>query len=170
MIKRIISGGQTGADLGGLYAASTLNIPTGGWACKGWLTEDGPQQELLQSFGLTQAAREGYPYRTELNVEHSEGTLLFGDPASPGSKLTMELCERKKCNKPLFIVNWAGGKDKADTIWDGKDEGFQRAWVLRWIKQWGIETLNVAGNRESVMPGIQVRVFEYLCEMLSKNS
>lgn len=38
MIK-IISGGQTGADMGGLEAAREYGFPTGGYAPKGWMTE-----------------------------------------------------------------------------------------------------------------------------------
>jgi hypothetical protein len=47
-IVKVISGGQTGADQGGLVAARTLKIETGGTAAKGWLTEDGPKRKLLQ--------------------------------------------------------------------------------------------------------------------------
>jgi hypothetical protein len=35
MIKKIISGGQTGADQAGLDVAVELNIPHGGWIPKG---------------------------------------------------------------------------------------------------------------------------------------
>jgi hypothetical protein len=42
MIKKIISGGQTGADRAALDVAIKLNIPHGGWVPKGRLAEDGP--------------------------------------------------------------------------------------------------------------------------------
>jgi len=42
MIKKIISGGQTGADRAALDVAIKLNIPHGGWIPKGRLAEDGP--------------------------------------------------------------------------------------------------------------------------------
>ena len=41
MIKKIISGGQTGADRAGLDVAIKLSIPHGGWISKGRKTEDG---------------------------------------------------------------------------------------------------------------------------------
>jgi len=41
MIKKIISGGQTGADRAALDMAIKLNIPHGGWCPKGHLAEDG---------------------------------------------------------------------------------------------------------------------------------
>jgi hypothetical protein len=41
-IKKIISGGQTGADRADLDVAIRLGIPYGGWISKGRLAEDGP--------------------------------------------------------------------------------------------------------------------------------
>src|SRR5262249_6057013 len=41
MIGKVISGGQTGVDQVALRAAKACGIPTGGWAPKGWRTEDG---------------------------------------------------------------------------------------------------------------------------------
>ena len=38
---RIISGGQTGVDRGGLVAAMSYSIPVGGWVPKGRMAEDG---------------------------------------------------------------------------------------------------------------------------------
>ena len=51
-LTKIISGGQTGADMGALLAARDLGMESGGVAPKGWRTEDGPQETLLLSFGL----------------------------------------------------------------------------------------------------------------------
>jgi len=42
MIKKIVSGGQTGADRAALDVALKFNIPQGGWIPKGRKTEDGP--------------------------------------------------------------------------------------------------------------------------------
>jgi len=45
MLKKIISGGQTGADRAALDFAIRHKIPHGGWVPKGRLAEDGPLQE-----------------------------------------------------------------------------------------------------------------------------
>ena len=42
MIKRIISGGQTGADRAALDFAIKMDLPHGGWVPKGRMAEDGP--------------------------------------------------------------------------------------------------------------------------------
>jgi hypothetical protein len=50
MLKKIISGGQTGADQAALDVAIKLGISHGGWIPKGRITEKGtlPHKYLLQ--------------------------------------------------------------------------------------------------------------------------
>ena len=74
MIKKIISGGQTGADRAALDVAIKLNIPHGGWILKGCITEDGPLPEI---YNLQEMPTESYPARTEQNVIDSDGTLII---------------------------------------------------------------------------------------------
>ncbi|HLZ07124.1 MAG TPA: putative molybdenum carrier protein, partial [Chloroflexota bacterium] len=47
-VEKVISGGQTGADRGGLEAAIELGIPHGGFCPKGRKSEDGPIPEKYQ--------------------------------------------------------------------------------------------------------------------------
>src|SRR4030095_556414 len=97
---RIISGGQSGADQGGLRAARDLGIPTGGTAPRGWHTETGSQESLLKSFGLVESREPGYPARTRQNVQDADGTLLVGQCRSGGSALTANVA--REAGKPLF--------------------------------------------------------------------
>jgi hypothetical protein len=62
MIKKIISGGQTGADRAALDVAIKLNIPHGGWIPKGRKTEDGTLPEKYQ---LKEMPTSSYPARTD---------------------------------------------------------------------------------------------------------
>ena len=96
-IAKVVSGGQTGVDMAGLRAARDVGLPTGGWAPRGWLTEDGPQPELLRSFGLKEHQAYGYPPRTEQNVIDSDCTLLItNNRNSGGSRLTHQYCLKWK--------------------------------------------------------------------------
>lgn len=52
MLERIVSGGQTGADQAALRAARAAGLPTGGWAPRGWLTEEGPAPWLANRSGF----------------------------------------------------------------------------------------------------------------------
>src|SRR5215471_15813176 len=97
---RIISGGQTGADQGGLLAARELAIPSGGTAPQGWWTESGTDKQLLRSFGLTECFEPGYDARTKRNVLDSDGTLLLGSYATGGSAMTAKITS--EAGKPFF--------------------------------------------------------------------
>ena len=52
MLKRVISGGQTGVEQVALRAAKALGIETGGWAPIGWKTEEGESAWLGAEYGL----------------------------------------------------------------------------------------------------------------------
>ncbi|KAH3765333.1 Circularly permutated YpsA SLOG family [Pelomyxa schiedti] len=92
---KVISGGQTGADRAGLEAARQLNLATGGFAPKGWLTEDGPDPGLA-NFGLTQANASGYPARTKMNVDASDATIAFRLHPGTGTDKTIGYCQNRK--------------------------------------------------------------------------
>jgi hypothetical protein len=136
--KKIISGGQTGADTGALMAARELGIQTGGFAPRGWFTENGPQEETLRGFGLIECKESGYPSRTRANVLHSDGTLVVGIDQIGGTRLTCEIANELK--KALFQITFET---------PGSFDEFRS-----WLDTNHIHILNVAGNRESEAPGI----------------
>lgn len=135
-LSTVVSGGQTGADQGGLRAARASGIATGGWAPKGWATEDGPAP-WLADFGLAECSTPGYPARTTANARDSDGTIWFGRRDTSGCRTTMNACRRHA--KPVLIV--IEGQTTADHVID-------------WISANNIIVLNVAGNRESDHPGL----------------
>lgn len=138
----IISGGQTGADQGGLRAGRALGLPTGGWAPRGWRTEAGVAA-WLKDYGLVEHASAEYPPRTKANVHRADATLLVGDPASAGSAYTLRCCVEAR--RPCLIVPFPLGARSAAE---------EAARVRAWLGARRPEVLNVAGNRESENPGI----------------
>lgn len=136
-LTRIISGGQTGADIGGLKAAKRLNIPTGGWIPKGFKTEEGSKPSLGLLYGLKETEETSYPRRTKLNVANSNGTIIFAEKESRGSILTQNNC--RQLSRP-YCIN------------PNCEE------IRVFIDEHELEVLNIAGNRESVSPGIGERV------------
>ncbi len=62
MIKKIVSGGQTGADRAALDFAIYHGIPHGGWCPKRRLAEDGM---IERRYELQEASTKRYPQRTE---------------------------------------------------------------------------------------------------------
>jgi predicted Rossmann-fold nucleotide-binding protein len=151
-LRRVVSGGQTGADQAGLRAARAAGIETGGWAPKGWMTEEGPAP-WLADFGLIECPADGYPARTEANARDSDGTIWFGTTDSSGYRATIRACERHA--KTYLLVN--GGVTKPSH-------------VIEWIRGQRIEVLNIAGNRESKNPGLGARVEAFLARLFVKTT
>lgn len=139
MIKKIVSGGQTGADRAALDVAIEYGIPHGGWIPRGRKTEDG---RLSEKYHLKEIQSISYPLRTELNVIDSDGTLIISHGnLSGGSAYTLEMATKHK--RPCFHIDLNEISEyKAVEI------------IKYWTDLKGIETLNVAGPRASEDPKI----------------
>jgi len=134
LIRRIISGGQTGADQAALDVAIELGIPHGGWVPKGRLTEAGP---LPAKYRMTEMPTTDYPARTEKNVSDSDGTLIISrGEITGGSENTRKLAQNH--GKPWIHV-------------DANKHSVEAAvqLILAWISENKIAVLNVAGPRAS---------------------
>ena len=147
MLKKIISGGQTGADRAALDAALESNFPCGGYCPKDRQAEDGridTKYPLIEVDG-------GYADRTEKNVVCSDGTLVFfHEEATGGTQLTVEYCESHK--KPCLEIDISGIRpvDASKSI-------------DRFISEFKIQTINVAGPRASECP----EVYDFVALSLS---
>jgi len=128
-VRKIISGGQFGADLFGLEVAKELGIETGGTAPPNFWTTKGSQRKLLEGYGLVEGEADPniYVKRTIKNVNDSDGTVLFGNEKSRGSALTINAARSN--NKPIIINPTSKS-------------------LLNWLSKNDIETLNIAGNRD----------------------
>lgn len=139
----IRAGGQTGADQGALRAGLTLGFlpgsSLGGWAPRGFQTENGLAPWLRTRYGLQESPFKGYEGRTTENVREADQVLLFGHITSPGSRLTISLC--RTLGKPYWVNPTRG--------------------MLRELA-WG--NVMVAGNRESGNRGIEAWVYWMLVE------
>lgn len=149
-LVRIISGGQTGADQGGLEAAVRLGIPTGGKVPLGFKTENGAMPELGELYGLEELMTPEYPPRTRYNVVDSDGTIIFGRTSETGSWLTRSMCLE-------------GGRP---CLWIEDFSEAEKLKIVEFISKFKIRTLNIAGNRESKYPGLQQKVSDFLVDSL----
>lgn len=161
-ITKIISGGQTGVDTIGLQVAKELGIETGGTAPKGFLREEGIDNEDIRSYNLveiTDEEQEAYskstkkydPYtgRTDLNVRNSDGTVYF---YTSEDKRGFKATERSAMqHKKPFLPNPTAEE------------------LREWIIKNNIKTLNVAGNRGSKLAKDN-NVANILREALSSNT
>jgi Circularly permutated YpsA SLOG family len=143
VLKKIISGGQTGADSAGLDFAIWHEIPHGGWCPKGRLCENGTIDPRYQ---LKETSTKNYLQRTEKNVRDSDGTVIFtiSPDLTGGSKKTAELAAKN--HKPWIHLHQRGlhrgGYAEPELL------------LLEFLREHNIGTLNVAGTRASKEPDI----------------
>jgi hypothetical protein len=129
-LRKVISGGQTGADKTGLECAKKLGLETGGTAPKGYRTEAGKDLTLRDTYGLSESPHWDYAPRTKQNVLDAEITVWFGNLGSPGYWCTKNAARGKK----EFIEN-------------PTPEAFK-------ILCNHYEVINIAGNRSSKNPRV----------------
>ena len=148
---KIVSGGQTGVDRAGLEVAIALGIEHGGWCPAGRLAEDGT---VPSRYRLIETESSEYPVRTEQNVIDSDATLiLYEGKLKGGTLLTRRICRRlEKTHLCLKI-------DQTNV-----------AVVRGWLGETRPATLNVAGPRESTIPGIFDRSMQFLLNVLASQS
>ncbi len=145
---KIISGGQSGVDRAALSFALENNIPCGGWCPKGRLAEDGP---IDQKYPLKESNSSLYVVRTKLNVDEGDGTLiLYTDKIGRGTNYTAKYAALRLKHLLMININEEGQSEK----------------VKNWLKQNEIETLNIAGPRESTSPGIYQLSMDFLERVL----
>jgi hypothetical protein len=139
----IVSGGQTGADRAALDWAIFHGVAHGGWCPKGRKAEDG---EIPAHYQLAEASSASYLQRTEWNVRDSDGTVIFTLAAalSGGSRRTAQFAD--KHGKPWIHLAARG---------DYEPPGRRLA---EFVREHGIERLNVAGSRGSKEPEVAALV------------
>ena len=139
MLKKIISGGQTGVDQAALDVAINFGIPHGGWIPKGRKTDAGT---LPDKYKLKEMSSSSYSERTEQNVIDSDATLIISHgQLSGGSLLALEFAEQHR--KEWLHIDLEINR------------GFSAAQLIQsWIIFNDIKVLNVAGPCASEDPYI----------------
>jgi hypothetical protein len=150
-IKKIISGGQTGADRAALDIARKLNITHGGWCPRGRLAEDGI---IENSYDLSETPSADPAQRTEWNVRDSDVTVIFSiSPKLSGGSAKTEAFARQY-RKPCLHVARERDAERA------KEK------LAQFLSENKIEILNVAGPRVSEEPAIAKFVSQILRAVL----
>jgi hypothetical protein len=152
MLKKIISGGQTGADRAALDAAMRQGIAHGGWIPKGRRAEDGP---LTSAYRLREIPSENYAERTEKNVMDSDGTLIVSHGApTGGTEYTRKMVLKHRKQMLHIDLNLHADLKAAASL------------VGDWLAIHHIETLNVAGPRASKDPHIYALTLALITHLL----
>ncbi len=150
---KIISGGQTGADMAGLMVGKELGYKTGGWAPKNWKTSEGSKKILLKSYNLIESIY-GYKGRTQENVRDSDITIRLAiNFNSLGEKCTMEaIIKYKKMWLDINLLNPIPVQEALVFLLDNQPQ-----------------TINIAGNTQYTNGhDIEGMVYNYLKLLLEK--
>lgn len=157
MLRKIVSGGQTGVDQGALKAAIACKLLHGGWCPPDKICENGvipPSFKLVETQVEVSDLAPDIPrsLRTELNVRDSDGTLVIRNRDNNIDKGTNWSIQcTKHYNKPLLEIS----------IGELKIEEIQS-----WIVANNISILNVSGPSESSVPGIEYLVFKFISSLI----
>ena len=150
LVRRIVSGGQTGVDRAALDWAINQRVDHGGWCPHGRRAEDGP---LAARYRLAETDSPAYAERTKRNVRESDATLLLNvGPLEGGSLLTQRIAIG--AGKPYLVVQ----VDATDRITELRR-------ILEWLGGDAFLVLNVAGPRERSRPGVYARTYALLQQL-----
>lgn len=150
MLRKVISGGQNGADQAGLRVAKNFGVETGGQTPAGWRTLDGARPDLGKDYGLTCHTSDSYVPRTYANAKNSDGTVrLAGDLGSRGEICTLKAIQQYK--KPYFDVDLTNPPPHQE--------------LVDWIVRENVSVLNIAGNSENTFAGCGEKTEKYLAEV-----
>src|SRR3984893_15406233 len=141
MLRKIISGGQTGADRAALDFAIEKGLEHGGYVPRGRKAEDG---RIDDRYNLVELSTSSYPARTRRNIEESDGTVIFSLERllSGGTKLTWE--HANKLGKPALHIYNA----RKERIINQDSLRLEIQALTDFLCSNKIEILNVAGSRE----------------------
>jgi len=156
MLKKIVSGGQTGADRAALDIAMECGIEIGGRIPKGRQAEDGPIS--LRYRGLVETDSADPSVRTTLNVRDSDATLIVSHgPVQCGSLLTLE--EARRLGRSVLHIDLSVTTQVSATTQ-----------LSEWLRSVDPSILNVAGPRASEDASIYGSVSELLRAALPRVS
>ncbi|MDX8389366.1 MAG: putative molybdenum carrier protein [Mariprofundaceae bacterium] len=156
LLKKVISGGQTGVDRAALDAAMRLGVEIGGWCPKGRRALDGV---IPSKYLLTETREKTYQTRTKWNVRDSDASLIIcRDEPTGGTALTIKYCEQ--LGKPYQVYQLKAGEGS----YVGSPEDPQG--LVYWLNTMGIKVLNVAGPREGKYCPVYDHAYRFLVELL----
>jgi predicted Rossmann-fold nucleotide-binding protein len=150
MLRKIVSGGQSGVDRAALDAARALGMASGGWCPRGRIAEDG---RIRRRYCLVETPSGNYPQRTEWNVRDSDATLIVNSGRLDGGTLVTARLALGRHRKPLFMIDL--------------DKRVRRELFVAWLRRHRVRVLNVAGPRESKRPGVYRKARTLLKQLFS---
>ena len=153
MIKKIISGGQSGVERAALDAAIKLDIPHSGWTYKSRRTAEGI---LPDKYNVKTLSNSGFSERIEKNILDADATAIITHGSlTIGLKLVREFAE--KHNRPYLHV-------------DLNENPLNKAAALirKWMINNGLEEIYFTGLKSTEGSNLDqevIKIIEGICRM-----
>lgn len=156
--KKIISGGQLGADIAAIDAAiQTSSYQWGGFVPRGRLTERGKIPDKYFNVerigcGFIETENSRYTHRTRMNASQSDGTLAIKmGKWTNGTRMTCDYC--RGIGKEYYIA-------------DPYRPTLHVPLAAKWVIVNNISVLNVAGPRASRRGQAYSRTYQFISDLL----
>lgn len=148
---KVISGGQSGADIAALRAARECSIETGGHTVEYLM-----RKYRLANYNMTVIT--DLVARSKRNVDDADGVIAFMERTTPGTACTIVYATHRRWritpipkqyvpvaevprvafgSKPVLRVQWVGQYNRENMITS----------ICAFLKRYRIKTLNVCGSR-----------------------
>jgi len=160
-VKKVISGGQSGADRAALVAAKAVGLTTGGWVPWGFYTSQGQDLTLRDEYGLQEiplgksriSIAKAYVERSKRNVDDADATIAFRLVASVGTDKTIGYALTGKwmhchspnvlqARKPCLVIRNVSERGEDDAV-----DAIEQFILLHRPR-----IINVAGHRAAKAP------------------
>lgn len=173
-LEKIISGGQTGADIAALRAAKGLGIATGGKVPFDYDAQRASfyRLERMAPPPSRSVMAEKYERRSKANVDESDGTLAFRTKRTVGTDKTIAYALHRRWYYPKYL----GEKDKGVVLptsaykpvllVDDLSKTELRDEVRAWVVENNIRVLNVCGRRDVE---VEADVYDAMMRVFNKS-
>lgn len=145
MLQKVISGGQTGADIAALRAARACDLATGGYVPYTF------PRALIDQYGLVavswHGARETLVWRSQRNVDAADATVAFSLHPSPGTDCTVAYARTGVWARMPVQAGETGGRRPTLVVTRLEPRGEVAAAVRAFVRRFA--TVNVCGNRDA---------------------
>jgi hypothetical protein len=150
---KIISGGQTGVDRAALDVALKQQVNCGGWCPAGRLDESG---KIPDRYPLKELKGGGPDERTARNVHDLDGTVvIYFHELEGGTAYTVGCCIETRAPHRLIDAAKYSPEDAATLM-------------VSFVRDHEIDTLNVAGPRETEWAGGYAYAFRAVDVLVSR--
>mgnify|MGYP001545780229 FL=1 len=139
VVRKIISGGQSGVERAALDLAIQLGIAHGGWVAPGRLVDDGrlPEHYRLKEMAFADGLVSAHP-----NIEMADGVLLIARGSLTGAAAAVHARARAR-QRPCLALDL------------DRYTRFQSSLLINsWLKSRRVEILFITGPREKDQPTI----------------